>query len=99
MTSDQPIAAAGIEKVDEQAESDSPGSAADIAAELANPISTLGSLNFNLDCVSDVSDLPGADDQGALRMTLQPVLPYPLGGGVNLFVSPAIPVIFKQQLP
>ena len=82
-----------------QTEEHSSKSAADIAAELANPNTSLGSLNFNFDYVSYTGDLPGASDQSATRMTFQPVLPYPLGNGVNLFVRPAIPVIFNQDIP
>jgi len=74
-------------------------SASEIAAELANPNTTLGSMNFNFDYVSYDGDLAGASDQNAVRMTFQPVLPYPLGKGVNLYVRPAVPVIFKQDIP
>jgi hypothetical protein len=36
-------------------------------------------------------DLPGANDQTAVKISLQPSLPYPLGGGINLLVRPSIP--------
>ncbi|PLW69886.1 hypothetical protein [Pseudohalioglobus lutimaris] len=52
----------------------------EIARELANPNTTLGTLNFNLDYTSYKGDLPGADGQDAYRVSFQPVLPYPLGG-------------------
>jgi hypothetical protein len=74
-------------------------SASEIAAQLADPNSSLGTMNFNFDYISYAGDLPGAGDQNAARMTFQPVLPYPVGNGVNFFVRPAIPVIFKQDLP
>jgi hypothetical protein len=32
-------------------------------------------------------------------MSFQPVLPYPVGEGVNFFLRPNIPVIFKQDVP
>jgi len=74
-------------------------SASEVAAELADPNTSLGSMNFNFDYISFGGDLPGAGDQNAVRMTFQPVLPYPVGEGVNLFVRPAVPVIFKQDVP
>jgi len=74
-------------------------SAAEIAAELSNPNTPLGTLNTNFDYTTFDGDLPGANDQSAFRVTFQPSLPYPLGGGTNFFVRPAIPVIFKQPVP
>lgn len=83
----------------EQAASQGERSAEEIAAELANPNTVLGTLNFNLDYISYEGSLPSADDQSALRMTFQPSLPYPLGNGVNFFLRPAIPLIIKQDVP
>ncbi len=74
-------------------------SADDIARELANPNNTLGSLSFNLDTISYSGNLPGASDQTALRLSFQPILPYSLGDGMNLFVRPLIPVVFDQPVP
>lgn len=74
-------------------------SPAEIAAQLADPNTILGTLNFNLDYVSYAGDLPDAGDQSAVRMSFQPVLPYPVGEGVNFFLRPNIPVIFKQDVP
>lgn len=73
--------------------------AAEIAAELANPNTVLGTMNFNLDYISFEGDLPDADNQNALRLTFQPSLPYPLENGTNFFARPAIPVIIKQDVP
>ena len=73
--------------------------AAEIAAELANPNTVLGTMNFNLDYISFDGDLPGANDQSALRLTFQPSLPYPLENGMNFFARPAIPVIINQDVP
>jgi len=73
--------------------------AADIAAELADPNTSLGTLNFNFDYITYDGDLPNAGDQSAVRMSFQPVLPYPVGEGVNFFLRPNIPVIFKQDVP
>ena len=60
---------------------------------------TLGSLNFPIDYTSYKGDLPGADSQESWRVTFQPILPYPLGQGVNLFFRPAIPLVYKQPVP
>jgi len=73
--------------------------ASENAAELSDPNSTLGLLNFNFDYVSYAGDLPGAGDQSAFRMIFQPVLPYPVAKGVNFFFRPSIPVVFKQDVP
>jgi len=74
-------------------------SAEEIAAELANPNTPMGSLNTNFDYTAFGGDLPEAGDQSAVKMIFQPSLPYPLGGGTNFFVRPAIPVIFDQSVP
>lgn len=73
--------------------------ASEIAAELANPNTVLGTMNFNLDYITYGGDLPGSSDQNALRFTFQPSLPYPLDNGMNFFARPAIPIIIKQDLP
>jgi len=74
-------------------------SAQDIAAQLSNPNSTLGTMNILFDYVAFEGDLPRASSQSALRGTFQPSLPYPLSKTTNLFVRPAIPVIFSQDVP
>jgi len=74
-------------------------SAAEVAAELANPNSLLGTLNFNLDFQTYDGTLPGAGDQDGFTLGFQPVLPYPLKSGVNLFVRPLIPIVFRQPVP
>lgn len=74
-------------------------SAAEIAAELANPNTALGTLTFNLDYVANTGDLPGADEQNAVRLTFQPSLPVPLGKGLNFFARPAVPLVFYQDVP
>jgi len=74
-------------------------SAQDIAAELSNPNSTLGTMNFQFDQIAYDGDLPDADDQNATRITFQPALPYPLSDTTNLFVRPAIPMIVQQDVP
>lgn len=74
-------------------------SADEIARELANPNTVLGSLSFNLDSIAYKGDLPGADDQSALRLTFQPSFPYPIEKGLNFFLRPAIPIVIKQDVP
>lgn len=81
------------------AEESSEKSAANIAAELANPNTILGTMNFNLDYIAFDGKLPGANDQNALRLTFQPSLPYPMENGLNFFARPAIPVIINQDVP
>ena len=70
-----------------------------LARELSNPNTSLGSLNFNVDYTNYKGDLPGADNQEAYRLSFQPVFPYPLAEGVNLFARPNIPVLYKQPVP
>jgi len=74
-------------------------SASEIAAELSNPNSTLGTMNFNIDYQTFQGDLPGASDQSATRVTFQPALPYALSETTNFFFRPAIPVIIRQDIP
>jgi len=74
-------------------------SASEIAAELSNPNSTLGTMNFNIDYLAYQGDLPGAGDQDATRLTFQPALPYPLSETTNFFFRPAIPIIIRQDVP
>ncbi|WP_290589522.1 MULTISPECIES: hypothetical protein [unclassified Ketobacter] len=77
----------------------SPKTAEEIAAELANPNTVLGTMNFNLDYISFDGDLPNANKQSSLRLTFQPSLPYPLDNGMNFFARPAIPIIINQDVP
>ena len=74
-------------------------SAEEIAAELSNPNSSLGTMSVQLDYIAFDGDLPGAGSQDALRATFQPSLPYPLSETTNLFVRPAIPLIISQDVP
>lgn len=71
-------------------------SAAEIAKELANPNTTLGTFSFPIDYIHYGGDLPGASSRNAIKINAQPSLPYPLGKGTNLFVRPLIPVIITQ---
>ena len=71
----------------------------DIARELANPNTVLGTLGFNLDYVTYKGDLPGASDQTSTRLTFQPALPYPISKDVNFFLRPAVPIVISQDVP
>ena len=59
----------------------------------------MGTMGVNFDFIFFDGDLPDSDDQAAQRMTFQPGLPYPLSDTMNLFVRPAFPLIFKQDVP
>ncbi len=74
-------------------------SAAEVAAALSNPNSNMGSMNFQFDYIAYDGDIPGADGAEAWRMLWQPSLPYSISESTNLFIRPAIPVIFKQDVP
>jgi len=71
-------------------------SAAELAKELANPNTVLGTMNFNIDYTNYQGDLPGAGSQNSVIFSFQPVLPIPLNKTTNLFVRPNIPVYFSQ---
>jgi hypothetical protein len=74
-------------------------SAEEIAAELSNPNTAMGTLNFNIDYTSFDGDLPDAGKQDATRILFQPSLPYPLDDTTNVFMRPAVPVVVKQDIP
>lgn len=74
-------------------------SATEVAAALSNPNSNLGSMNFQFDYIAYDGDIPGANGADAWRMLWQPSLPYSISESTNLFMRPAIPVIFKQDVP
>jgi hypothetical protein len=74
-------------------------SAAEIAAALSDPNTNMGSMNFQFDYIAYQGDIPGAGDATAQRMLFQPSLPYKLSDTTNLFIRPAVPVIFNQDVP
>ena len=74
-------------------------SAAEVAAALSDPNTNMGSMNFQFDYISYDGDIPGASSASATRMLFQPSLPYKLNETSNLFIRPAIPVIFSQDVP
>ena len=81
-----PAAASGQRSVDE------------VARELANPNTTLGSLSFPIDYINYGGDLEGAGRQNGFRISFQPSLPVPLGPGVNFFARPLVPIIIRQPV-
>jgi hypothetical protein len=74
-------------------------SAAEVAASLSDPNTNMGTMNFFFDYIDYDGDIPGASSANATRMLFQPSLPYKLNETTNLFVRPAIPVIFSQDVP
>ncbi|MGB5281589.1 MAG: hypothetical protein WBM38_08235 [Arenicellales bacterium] len=74
-------------------------SAAEVAAALSDPNTNMGSMNFQFDYISYDGNIPGAGSASATRMLFQPSLPYKLTDTMNLFIRPAIPVIFSQDVP
>jgi len=73
-------------------------SAAEVAEELANPNTALGSLAFLLDYTNFDGDLPDADHQDGWKLSFQPSLPYPIAKGVNFFLRPLIPLVIDQPV-
>ena len=73
--------------------------AAEVAAALSDPNTNMGSMNFQFDYISYGGDIPGAGSASATRVLFQPSLPYKLNETTNLFIRPAIPVIFSQDVP
>lgn len=71
---------------------------AEIAKELANPNTVLGTMNFNFDYMHYNGNLPNARSQNSFSMSFQPSLPIPLNKTTNLFVRPNIPVYFSQPV-
>jgi hypothetical protein len=78
-----------LEELDEETTSE-------IAAQLANPNTTLSTMNFNFDYINYQGDLPDAGSQNSVVMSFQPILPIPLSETMNLFVRPNIPIYFTQ---
>lgn len=74
-------------------------SAEEVAAELSNPTSALGSMASNIDFQGFDGDLPGADGQNGFTFLFQPSLPFPQSNGYNLLVRPAIPLVFQAPVP
>lgn len=69
---------------------------AELAKELANPNTTLGSFAFQIDYLHYNGTLPNAGRQNGVMFNFQPSLPIPLSNGINLFVRPFIPFYLSQ---
>lgn len=74
-------------------------SAAEIAAELSNPNTAMGTMNFFYDYTAFNGDAPDAGDANSSKIVFQPGMPYPITDTANLFVRPLVPVIIKQDTP
>jgi len=71
-------------------------SAAEIAAELSNPNTSVASLTFKNQFRWFEGDLPGANDQFSYTLLFQPSLPFVLEGGRKIFWRPAVPILVDQ---
>ncbi len=74
-------------------------SAEEIAKELSNPNTTLGTLNTNFDFTTYDGTATDASSQSATTVSFQPALPYPIAKGVNAFLRPNIPLIVSKPIP
>lgn len=79
-------------------------SADEVAKQLANPNNSLASLTFKNQFRGYQGDLPRAGEQFNYTNLFQPVFPFSLGttdsgGKSNLFIRPAIPILFDQPVP
>jgi len=73
-------------------------SAAEVARALSDPNNTLGQLLFPVDYKRFDGALPGADTQNGFAVNFQPAFPVPLGGGLNFFARPLIPLVVSQPV-
>ena len=71
-------------------------SAAEIAAELANPNTPLATLTLKYQLRSFEGSLPNANDQYSSLFLLQPSFPFPLDSGDVILFRPAIPLLLDQ---
>lgn len=73
-------------------------SAAELAAELANPNSPMATMTFKLQFRSFEGTLPNANDQSGTTLLLQPSLPFPLANGDSILWRPALPFLIDQPV-
>jgi len=74
-------------------EVDHTSDAAAIAKEMTNPNTTLGYLIFQADYIHYRGNLQAANQQNSFTFGFQPLLPYPVKPGLNIFLRPYIPVV------
>ena len=80
----------------QEAEDPGSNSAEEAAKKLADPNATIGMFSIPIDYIHYNGDLNGASDQNAIKLSLQPSLPYPIKKGQNIFVRPLIPFVLTQ---
>ena len=73
-------------------------SAAELAAELSNPNSSVATLTFKNQFRWFEGDLPEADDQSSYTLLFQPGLPFVFDSGDKILWRPAIPFHVDQPL-
>jgi hypothetical protein len=73
-------------------------SAAEMAAELSNPNSSVATMTFKNQFRWFEGDLPDADGQSSYTLLFQPGLPFVLSSGAKILWRPAIPIIVDQPV-
>ena len=73
-------------------------SAAEVAAQLANPNTPMATMTFKLQFRSFEGTLPNANDQSGTTLLLQPSLPFPLANGASILWRPALPILIDQPV-
>lgn len=74
-------------------------SAAELAAELANPNTSVATLTLKAQYSLYEGNLPGADDQSGTFLLFQPGLPFVLKSGAKIIWRPAVPIFVDQPVP
>ena len=80
----------------QEAEAPESNSAEEAAKKLADPNATIGMFSIPIDYIHYNGDMNGASEQNAIKVSLQPSLPYPIKKGQNIFVRPLIPFVLAQ---
>ncbi len=73
-------------------------SAAELAAELANPNTAVATMTFKNQFRWFEGDLPDADDQFSYTLLFQPALPFVLPSEDKIFWRPAVPILVDQPM-
>jgi hypothetical protein len=73
-------------------------SAAEVAAELSNPNTSVATLTFRNQFRWFTGDLPDADNQTSYTLLFQPALPFVLSSGSKIIWRPAVPLIVDQPV-